>query len=140
MMKLLNKDAGLALLRASFGLLMLFGHGASKMAAFGKLAGSFPDPFGVGSEFSLLLALSAEVGASLLVTLGLLTRWSLLPLLFTMLVAFFGIHGADPFAVKEMALLYAIVYSSLLIAGPGRYSLDHLIGRRHSLYGRLVPA
>ena len=90
----------------------------------------FPDPLGVGSTLSLLLILFAEVGCSCLLIFGLMTRLATLPLMFGMLMAFFVIHGADPFAVRELPLLYLGVYVFLLWGGAGSYSLDEWIRRR----------
>jgi putative oxidoreductase len=41
-----------------------------------------------------------------------------------MLVAVLIVHGADPFNVKEKAVLFLIAFVSVLILGPGKYSLD----------------
>ncbi|MEN6618999.1 MAG: DoxX family protein [Rikenellaceae bacterium] len=49
---------------------------------------------------------------------------------FTMTVAVFVTHAADPFQVKELALIYLIVFITLFLLGPGRYSLDHLVFSR----------
>ena len=39
-------------------------------------------------------------------------------------VAAFVAHGSDPFAKKELALLYLIGFSTLFLAGPGSYCVD----------------
>ena len=65
-----------------------------------------------------------------LLIFGLMTRLAALPLMFGMLMAFFVIHGADPFAVRELPLLYLGVYVFLLWGGAGSYSLDEWIRRR----------
>lgn len=44
-----------------------------------------------------------------------------------MLVAVLFIHAADPFAMKEPALHYLLVYALLLFAGSGKYSIDYLL-------------
>ena len=67
---------------------------------------------------------------STLLIFGLMTRLAALPLMFGMLMAFFVIHGADPFAVRELPLLYLGVYVFLLWGGAGSYSLDEWIRRR----------
>jgi putative oxidoreductase len=43
-------------------------------------------------------------------------------------VAAFVQHGQDPFARKELALVYAVPLLALLFTGPGRYSLDARFG------------
>ena len=122
------KDLGLLVLRVSLGLAMLLGHGLSKWS---KLIGSeeikFADPFGIGMEMSLVLAVFAEVFCSALLIIGLLSRISLIPLIITMAVAVFYIHFSDGFAGFEKALLYLIGYITLMVAGPGKFAVDTLI-------------
>lgn len=129
-----NKDtkAGLSLLlliaRVAFGLLFM-NHGLQKAMAFDTLSGAFPDPLGIGSELSLILAIFGEVACSAALIIGLFHRLALIPMIITMLVAFFIVHGADPFAVKELALVYLIVFILLLFAGSGKYSVDFYLGK-----------
>jgi putative oxidoreductase len=54
-----------------------------------------------------------------------------LPLVVTMAVAFFGIHGGTLVGEGngEMAFIYLAGFAALFIAGPGRFSFDHLILR-----------
>ena len=117
--------------RIVIGLLFL-SHGVAKWAAFESLAMTFPDPLGVGSTVSLLLVLFAEVLCSVGFILGAAYRLCLLPMIFTMLMAFFVIHAGDPFAVKETALMYLFTFVMMFIAGPGCFSLDYTL---HRLYG-----
>lgn len=130
-------DGGLLFLRLFVGGMMLFVHGMAKLLAFPELSQSFPDPLGIGSTFSLVLILCAEVGCSVLLLLGLMTRLATLPLLFGMLMAFFVIHGADPFAARELPLLYIGMYVVLLWTGGGKYSLDEII--RQKFIRRVTP-
>ena len=80
---------GLALLRIGFGIFMIVGHGWNKLMAFENRFHSFSDPLGIGNEISYLLAVFAEVVCAALVVVGLFTRWAVIPLLVTMLVAAF---------------------------------------------------
>jgi len=118
---------GLLLARVSLGSMMLVAHGWGKLMDYGDLAGKFPDPLGVGHQLSLTLVVGAEVFCSAAIVLGLLTRWAALPLAVTMLVAVTVIHGDDPWAKKEFALLYAIPFLAMMFTGPGRFSLDSAI-------------
>ena len=132
----MNKESltsiGLLLLRVSIGLFMLLGHGWSKLMGFSEMADKFPDPIGMGSQLSLIAAIGAEFGCSLLLVLGLGTRIAAIPLAFTMIVALFIFHSADPWPTKELAAVYLAVYATLVLTGGGRFSVDHLIGRRRS--------
>lgn len=114
--------------RILFGVLLM-SHGVQKWANFDAMAGSFPDPLGIGSQLSLILAIFGELVCSLAFIFGFLYRLSMLPMIFTMCVAFFIVHGNDPFAVKELAFIYLVTFVLLYITGPGKYSLDHFIAR-----------
>ncbi len=120
-----NLDISLLLLRITFGGLMLINHGMGK---FDKLLTQdplkFADPLGIGVEASLGLTVFAEFICPIFLVIGLFTRWVSIPALITMLVAAFVIHGGDPFADKEKAILFAVPYLILLLMGPGRYSID----------------
>jgi uncharacterized membrane protein YphA (DoxX/SURF4 family) len=40
------------------------------------------------------------------------------------------VHATDPYQKKELALAYVVIGLAILIAGPGRFSLDALLARR----------
>jgi putative oxidoreductase len=122
-------DAGLLILRLSFGILMLT-HGIPKLLNFSLIAdaGVFLPVLG-SPVLGLSLAIFAEVLMSLFLIAGLLTRIATLPLIVTMLVAAFVAHAGDPFTSKEPSLLYLFPYITILLTGPGKYSLDHVMVR-----------
>ena len=121
---------------ASFGLLvmrvavcgMMLTHGLPKLLNFSTLSQSF-DPIGIGGAFSLGLVIFAEVFCSIAVMVGFYTKLAAIPLIVAMCVALFVVHGADPFVVKEKALLYLAFFSAILLIGPGKYSVDRRIFR-----------
>lgn len=130
-----NVDTILLLLRITIAALMLT-HGLPKMEKL--LSGEpiqFASVFGLSPEVSLGLTVFSEVFCSILIFVGFGTRFAVIPLIITMVIAAFVIHAADPFAKQEMAIIYLIVYVVLLIGGSGRYSLDSLISRKSS-FGR----
>lgn len=122
-------DLSTLLLRLTAGGFMLT-HGYPKLQRL--LAGEmqFGDPLGLGPEVSLVLAVFAEFLCSILLILGLGTRFAAIPLIITMAVAAFIAHGADPFGRKELALFYMISYIVLLLIGSGKYSIDQLISKK----------
>ena len=115
------------MLRVVFGGYMLAGHGWRKMAKFSEIAPDFYNFLGMGSGFSLALAVFAEVICAALLVAGLATRLAAIPLMITMAVAFFLVHADDPVLDREVAMLYLVVYAVIYLIGPGRFSLDQLI-------------
>ncbi|MEQ8324907.1 MAG: DoxX family protein [Vicingaceae bacterium] len=117
------KDTGLFILRVGIGLLMV-SHGWAKLQYL--LGGDihFPDPLGLGEIPSLVLAVFAEFFCSLMLILGIKTRWATIPLIITMIIAAFVVHWSDPWGKKELAVLYLIPLISIALSGPGKYSID----------------
>lgn len=120
----------LLILRIAIASVMLNQHGIPKLLKIIDGNWQFADPLGLGSELSLGLVTFAEVGCSLLLLIGFLTRWAALPLLFTMLVVLFIVNAGNPFGEKEVPLLFALIYATLFFTGAGKYSVD---GRRNDL-------
>ncbi len=122
----------LLLLRITSGGLMLT-HGIPKWnKLFGDEPISFANPIGLGETWSLILVTFAEVICSILILIGLSTRLALVFLIITMAVAAFITHAGDPLNEIELPLFYLMVYISLLISGPGKYSIDNWIYMKFS--------
>ena len=106
-------------------------HGYPKLLRlFGEEQVKFSDPFGIGAVATLALAVFAEFFCSVFLILGFATRFCCLMLAITMAVAAFHAHGGDPFSTKEKALLFLIIYLTLLFLGAGKYSIDHTLFRK----------
>lgn len=108
---------------------LLFYHGFTKIMALNALSFTFPDPLGIGAPTSLWLVIFAEVFCALACIFGFLFRLSLLPIIFSLGVALFAVHYGDPFAAKEPALVYLLIFITLYITGPGSYALDNWFAR-----------
>lgn len=130
-MKETNLDnAGKLLIRLAAGGMMLT-HGIPKIGRlFGEGPVKFADPFGLGPEISLSLAIIAEVICAVLVMVGFKTRIATIPLMLTMLTAAFYAHWNDPFSKKELPLLFFLVFLAILIMGPGKYAIDAIRKRK----------
>jgi putative oxidoreductase len=117
-------DIALLLIRLAFGGGMLLAHGLPKLMRIidGKM--KFGDPIGIGAVPSLYLVTFAEFVCALLLIIGLFTRWATLPLIITMLVAAFVANAGGPWSDQEGAFLSLVAFAALLLAGPGRYSVD----------------
>lgn len=94
----------------------------------------FMNFLGLGSAISLVLAVFAEFFCSIFIIVGFLTRFASIPLMITMLTAFFVVHGSDPYATKELSLVYFFFYLTIFILGSGRLSLDWLFSKKEVLY------
>lgn len=122
----------LLILRVSIAILMLV-HGIPKLnMLFSGNAHLFPAVMGMSPTLSLILAVLAEVGCSVLILIGLGTRLAVVPLIVTMMVAVLYVHSADPFSAQELGLHYILVYAALLIMGSGRFSVDHILAAKLS--------
>jgi putative oxidoreductase len=121
---------GLFVIRVVTGFTLAFKHGIMKLQGFNDmLAKGFPDPFHIGMKASLGLTIFAELLCSVLVMLGLFTRFATLPLIIAMSVALFMAHHGQLLGDGELAGIYLAVFVALLFTGPGKYSMDKLIGK-----------
>ncbi len=105
---------------------MVWQHGWPKLMEFSERMDDFADPFGIGPAFSLVLVVFAEVVCAALVTAGMWTRAACIPLIISMTVAVFMVHGDDVFAKKELALTYLVGFVVILLTGSGRYAINRL--------------
>jgi putative oxidoreductase len=118
----------LLILRFTMGGLMI-PHGYDKLMKFAQYSSQFADPFGIGMKASLALTIFAEFFCAILIVLGLMTRLACIPAIINMAVALFVAHKGLIFGEGEHAALYLFGYLALLFAGPGKYSVDKLIGK-----------
>ncbi len=120
----LKSDLGLLILRIT-GSGLLLTHGIPKLGRlFGEGPIEFGDPLGIGATPTLALAVIAEFLCAVLVLIGFKTRMATIPIIITMLVAALIVHATDPFGAKEKALLFLGIFITILLTGPGRYSID----------------
>lgn len=121
-------NLALLVLRLFVGGMMLV-HGVAKLENFTALREGFPDPIGMGATASLVMIILVEVGCSLMVITGLLTRFAAIPLIFSMCVAAFLTPAEVTMASSELAIMYLGIFVVIFIAGPGKCSIDYLIGK-----------
>ncbi len=123
-----NSDSGLLILRLTTITPLFLKHGIEKIFTFSQMAAHFPDPLHIGPVPSLVFAMVSDSICTLLMILGLATRWAAAIVFVNAFVAwalvhhfeFFG-HAADH---GELIVLYLGVTLTLFLSGPGRYSLD----------------
>lgn len=118
------EDIALLITRVGIGLAMLT-HAIPKLMNFAALSQTFFDPFGLGSQLSLIMALFAELVCSIALILGIFTRLASAMLLFTMLIAVYMVGMLKGWAGNELATIYCFVYGLLIAFGGGKYSLEN---------------
>lgn len=116
------------ILRIIVGALML-NHGYSKLIHFADMQPRFMNFLGLGSTVSLSMVIFAEFFCSVFLILGLFTRLATIPLIIAMGVALWKAHHFEFFTNGEKAALYLGAYLTLLLVGPGKASLDSMMGK-----------
>ena len=126
-------NLALLAMRLWLGPTMFINHGLDKLVHFNDIAPGFPDPLGIGHPVSLALVMFAEVIGSLLLTIGLLTRFAALTLVIDLFVAFLMVHQTALSGSNsgELAFIYLPGFVALLIAGGGMISLDMVVFGRN---------
>jgi putative oxidoreductase len=127
----------LSLLRMASGLLF-FQHGAEKI--WGFAGGRIDHNFGTMHGFAGPL----EVAGGTLIFLGLFTRTAAFILCGEMAVAYFKSWAPRGFWPinngGEEAVIFCFIYLWLVTAGPGPWSLDHMIWRKREYAGKSFAA
>jgi putative oxidoreductase len=121
-------NAAMLILRLGVGILMM-AHGYDKLVHFGDLQHKFMNFMGMGNTMSLALLVFAEFFCSLFLIIGLFTRLAAIPLIIATCVMVFKAHNGDVFGDGETAAIYLAGYLVLLLVGPGRVSVDSMIGK-----------
>ena len=121
-------NIGTLVLRLGAGGLVI-AHGYDKLVHFATLRHQFMNFMGIGSSTSLTLVIFAEFFCGLLVVLGLFTRLTAIPIVFSLAVALVKVHNCDVFGAGEKAALYLTCFMVILLCGPGKGSVDGLINR-----------
>ena len=128
-----STDAGLLVLRIGTGLVLFLRHGWEKVSQLTLSNPHFPDPIHIGHSTSWVIAMLADGICSLLIILGVGTRWLSLYCFVNILVACSLIHhftflGKTPGADHgELIALYLSAFLALMVAGSGRYSVDAMV-------------
>ena len=121
-------DCGLLGLRLSAALPLFLKHGTEKLFRFSHMAAHFPDPLHIGVVPSLLFATLSDGICTLLLMLGLATRWAALVIFINIFVALSFVHHFQVFGPQgdhgELMLLYLGGALTLFLAGGGKYSID----------------
>lgn len=124
----LDLDVASLLLRLLFGGLFIR-YGYLKLSSYNEILPMFGDIIGIGPTLSFNLVIFAEFFCGILVTVGFLTRLSVIPIFVTMAVAFFVAHAKDPFDAKAIAFIFLLLSIVIFVLGSGKYSIDRFLFR-----------
>jgi putative oxidoreductase len=126
----------LTILRITTGTALFLHHGWEKRPTqWGVFMAHFPNLFHLGSPLSFLIAFFSDFVCSLLIVLGLGTRWAALFCFANIWVAWEFVHhfafmGRGPAADHgELIVLYLGALAAIALAGPGRFSIDGALSR-----------
>lgn len=119
-----GRDFGLLFLRLSAAAFLLVVHGLPKLLDFHNQLSLIEDPFHMGAQLTLTLAIFAEVLCPLLIAAGVFVRLACLPILFLLLVALLVVHPQWTLEEGQFGWLLLIIFTTVLIAGPGRLALN----------------
>ena len=119
---------GMLVLRVFTGLLIV-SHGYSKLTAFTTLRYKFMNFMGLGSTMSLTLIIFAEVICGAFIVMGLFTRLACIPPIIGMCVVVFMSSHGNIFNAGEKGTLYLVSFIAILFCGPGKISVDGMMGK-----------
>jgi len=136
-------DLALLILRCVIGLTMA-AHGWNKFTGGGKILGTGRWFDGIGmrpGRLNAYLAASSEVGAGLLLAVGLLTSFGAAGIIGVMTVAGWTTHRSNGFFILKEGWEYVFVLASMslvaAVLGPGSWSADDALGIAGDLDGTM---
>jgi putative oxidoreductase len=130
-----DTNKGLLVLRVLTCLCLFMKHGSEKIFTFSQMAQFFFDPLHIGHVPSLIIATISDGICSLLIMIGMATRWACVYVFCNIFVAWALCHhfifwGRMVGDHGELIVLYLIFLVGIFIAGPGSYSVDALLGAK----------
>jgi putative oxidoreductase len=131
-----HPQVALAILRVCTGATLFLRHGWEKNPAnWAQFMARFPNPIGIGAHPSFLFAFVSDFVCSILLIIGLGTRWAAFWSFANIFVAWAFVHhfvflgkvpGSDH---GELMVLYLAALLTIIIAGPGAASMDRVLSR-----------
>jgi putative oxidoreductase len=101
---------------------------------FAGIQDQFPFPFSIiPTDISWFLSTWSELLGAIALVIGFGTRFFSLSLIILTLVAWASVHAGHGYNVCnngfKLPLIYLLMFVPLLLSGPGKLSIDHLIKR-----------
>lgn len=115
--------------------IMLLQFGIRQLGDASVLESSFPAVLGLGSEISFWTMVCIEIGCSIFIMAGFLTRIMLLPPFIAMIfAAYYLIHSASDATYLlsweqpvYLPIMFLGIFFFLILVGPGKISVDYFL-------------
>ena len=104
-------------------------HGLKKLGIGVATAEVIPNPLGFPEALNSFMAIAANVYLPFLIIIGLFTRLAALPALAVTATGYFIMHGHDPAAMRDIPFMYSVSMLTIILMGPGKYSVDNYISK-----------
>jgi putative oxidoreductase len=102
-------------------------HGLKKFAKANGETEIVPNPLNLPPKLNQLIANFSDLVAPVLVAFGVLTRFSVLPILAVTLTGYFVVHRKDVLSVRDIPYMYSLSYLFIFLVGAGSFSADFYI-------------
>ena len=128
-------NMGRLFLRLFVGI-MLMQFGIRQISDFDASVMNFPSVFGMGSQLSLVLMIIIEIGCSLFIMAGCMTRIMTVPPFLAMIIAeYYTLHDMVSEAPHLLSwsqqgyvpVMFLGIYFFILLVGPGKISVDYFL-------------
>ena len=116
---------------------MFMQFGIRHLVNYEAMANTFPTILGWSSQTCLILMIVIEIVCSLLIMTGFLTRIATIPPIISMVAAEYyilhdlvphtSVYGLDSVQPGYLPIMFIGIYLFILLAGPGKISLDYFI-------------
>jgi putative oxidoreductase len=123
-------NIGMLVLRAAASLELVIVHGLKKIGVGVANAEKIPNPLHFPEQFNNLFATAANIIFPFFVLIGLFTRAAVLPTLAVTLTGYFIVHSGGSLSEKDTPFIYSLIFITILILGPGKYSFDNIIYKK----------
>lgn len=117
---------------------MFLQFGIRHLVDYRLLEEDFPSVFGLSSPTCLIIMIIIELGCSLFIMTGFLTRLAVIPPILSMIAAEWyiihdllpsstALYGIDSIQPGYLPIMFIGIFLFIIIAGPGKISVDYLI-------------
>ncbi len=124
-------NVGMLCFRVAVCTEMMVVHGFKKLGIGVAEAEKVPNPLHLPETFNEAFAVSANIVFPFLVLIGCCTRLATLPTLAVTLTGYFVLHWHDALLIKDTPYIYSVAFLFILVAGPGKYSMDNYIHKKY---------